>query len=142
MKPTSKQTKKPLVPNGSLNELTRQEANQMQVLPSDNLNSNYKGKLASEKYFTPQELHNLARVGKSKRPPSGGPRMPVVQKELKKAEPTQMAASSGFGHSSSQNGLRDSQTSFYSTQEPAPLGLDQQEKLKKLAKPFSITAKK
>jgi hypothetical protein len=37
----------------------------MQVLPADNLNSNYKGKLASEKYFTPQELNNLAKVGKS-----------------------------------------------------------------------------
>jgi hypothetical protein len=52
----------------------------MQVLPNENLNSNYRGKLASEKYFTPQELHNLTKVGKSKtkRPPSGGPKMPVV----------------------------------------------------------------
>ena len=35
----------------------------------------YKGGLASQKYFTPQELHNLTRVGKkplfAARPPSG-----------------------------------------------------------------------
>jgi len=32
--------------------------------------------LASEKYFTPQELHNLSKVGKAKpmRPPSGNAR--------------------------------------------------------------------
>ena len=35
----------------------------MTVLPSDKiLNSNYKGSLPSQKYFTPQELNNLSKV--------------------------------------------------------------------------------
>ena len=41
------------------------------ALPND---SNYKGNLPSQKYFTPQELNNLGRVGKTPlfpRPASG-----------------------------------------------------------------------
>lgn len=53
---------------------------------NEQLQSNYKGTLASQKYFTPQELTNLGKIGK--RPPSGRPsgKPAMVTKDLKKAE--------------------------------------------------------
>jgi len=48
----------------------------MEILPFEGqsqpneLSSHYKGSLPSQKYFTPQEMTNLMRVGKG-RPPSG-----------------------------------------------------------------------
>lgn len=90
MKP-SNQMKKPLVSTDVANqESAKQSAqpNHMQVLPSEILNSNYKGALASAKYFTPKELNNLSKINKATglRPPSGTNR--VQHKELRKAELT------------------------------------------------------
>ena len=69
------------------------------------LGTNYTGKLASNKFFTPQELNQ--KIGKSKpmRPPSGNR---VVKQELKKAEvPNPMAQTQ-------QDQFNSSQSSFYS----------------------------
>ena len=74
----------------------------MQVLPQDKgLNSNYNGQLPSQKYFTPQELNGLSRVGKGplpkNRPPSATkPKGMVKNQDLKKVENPQAMTAGGI----------------------------------------------
>ena len=81
--------------------------------------STYKGGLASQKYFTPQELNSLARVGKQPlfpRPASGSRKPKLADAQAKVVD---------VGNTS--------QTSFYSE---TPVSQEQEAKLKKIAKPL------
>lgn len=54
------------------------------------MDSNYKGSLPSQKYFTPQELSNLGRLGKQ---PLFPQRPPSAKKQAPLPKPTEMSAS-------------------------------------------------
>lgn len=88
--------------------------------------SNYKGALPSQKYFTPQELNSLGRVGKQ--PLTGVNRPPSAKKAAPLPKPQQQL----------EQQMASSAKSFYSD---AQVDQAQEAKLKKLAKPFSLTKK-